>query len=290
MDRFHVVVFNYERICSFTSNFEKIANFNPELDKIFVVDCSNNYEAELMQIGRFADQKGWKLGDHINVTRRRNWGIDQGGRIDYFNKLHELTTTPKYILQFQEHYLDLASPWSRFPANTFNVDGRNFSHMIKGDCIPDGLTVDLNSLELIYEKHPEISTIYADRLNIGLFPFRNAEFFYIDGANFSTRGQYAIRTFSKTVLLACEAIFDGTYDWALFMEFFFGHQLTVNGGGFYDLANGCYFTGSNSLRKLERQKEICLHQTPEGAYYELYSKYYAKFERALSNRSIRVCL
>lgn len=46
MSRFHVVVFNCERISLFLDNFDTIKNFDPEQNKLYIFDCSFNREQE----------------------------------------------------------------------------------------------------------------------------------------------------------------------------------------------------------------------------------------------------
>jgi hypothetical protein len=277
MDRFHVVVFNYERICSFIDNFDKIVNFNPMLDRIFIIDCSKNHESQKKEIDDFAKRNNLTIGEQIHFIRRRNWGIDQGGRIDYFISLHQSANKPKYIWQFQEHYLDLVSPWSIYQEDIYNVDGKSFGGRVKGDVIPDKLTIDLDDCERIYEMHPEVSVIYADRLNIGIFPYLEREFFYLDGGNFSIRTTAALRSFDRKFLMNCKLIHDFTYKWALFMEFKWGFQMTFNHEGFYDLISHYNFGDMQTLEKIESEHNLCLHQVAEKHYNELYAKYESNY-------------
>src|SRR5919106_4523914 len=115
--RFHVVVFNFERIWSFLDNFDKIHNFRPDRDRLIVLDCSVDHASQMRIAADFARLRGWTLGKELEVVRRRNWGIDQGARIDYFAALQKTANLPKFIWQFQEHYLDLESPWSIWPSD-----------------------------------------------------------------------------------------------------------------------------------------------------------------------------
>src|ERR1041384_8378559 len=86
--RFHVVVFNFERIGSFLENFETIHNFKPDRDRLIVLDCSKNHAAQKQLVAEFARRRNWTMGQEVKVIRRRNWGIDQGARIDYIAGLH----------------------------------------------------------------------------------------------------------------------------------------------------------------------------------------------------------
>lgn len=281
MRRFHIVVFNYERISSFLDNFDKITNFDPGRDEIYVLDCSVNQAVQKQALVDFANEKGWQLGGQVHFVARKNWGIDEGARVDYFGLLHNKSIRrPKYIWQFQEHYLDLSSEWSWWPVPTINVDGRDLGGQLKGDTIPDGLSIDLDMCEEIYETHPEVSMIYADRLEIGVFPYTDIPWFYVDGANFSVRTSYALQVFDRNVLENCRSIYDGTYRWALFMEFNNGHQLTMGGAEWYDLVNHLHFNNLQSLRELEQERNLCLHQVAEEFYDSLYKKYERKYLRA----------
>ena len=90
MVRFHIVVFNFERLILFLENFHRIKNFDPEKDKIYILDCSNSYKKEQEQLIKFlARRRGWKLNEQAYFIRRINWGIDQGARIDYFRLLSQ---------------------------------------------------------------------------------------------------------------------------------------------------------------------------------------------------------
>ena len=140
--RFHVVVFNFERIGSFLDNFDKIRNFRPDRDRLIVLDCSLNHASQKQLVAEFAQKRNWTLGKELKVIQRKNWGIDQGARIDYFAALQKTKNAPKFIWQFQEHYLDLESPWSIWPADTPKIGGR-----LKEDTIPDGVELDLDLCE-----------------------------------------------------------------------------------------------------------------------------------------------
>jgi hypothetical protein len=277
VDRFHIVVFNYERICSFLDNFGKIRNFDPKQDKIFIIDCSVNYKLQHQKIVEFSERHGWVIGEQIHCIRRKNWGMNQGAIIDYFNFLQQSLERPQYIWQFQEHYLDLVSPWSWYDQGTYNIDGRDFGGQIKGDVIPNDLIIDLNTCQNIYEMHSEMSIVYADRLKIGIFPYTGTEFFYIDGANFSIRTAYALEIFNQTLLEDLKLTYDSTYKWALFMEFMMGYQLTQKGGVFFDLVSLYHFQSPQQLKTLETLNNICLHQKAEEQYHHLYKQYEQKY-------------
>jgi hypothetical protein len=169
MIRFHITVINFGRIHCFLENFAKIKNFDPAKDTIYVVDSSRDFASQQNAIRTFADQNGWRMDQQIHILRREDWGRDQGARIDYFALLHSLKLKPKYIWQFQDHYLDLASDASWWPIGTYNIDGQHVGGQVKSDTIPDGTIIDLNECERIYELYPQVCMLYADRYKRGIF-------------------------------------------------------------------------------------------------------------------------
>ena len=271
--RFHVVVFNFERISSFLDNFDKIHNFRPDRDRLILFDCSLNHDAQTRIAADFADKRGWALGKEVTVTHRRNWGIDQGARIDYFAELQKTTNLPKFIWQFQEHYLDLESPWSIWPSDMPRIGGK-----LKADTLPDGVAIDLDFCEQVYDSNPQASVIYADRDKLGIFTHQDGrEWFYADGANFSVRTADVIEAFPPEVLSTYKSIYDGSYDWTLFMELDICRRLTRPGRDWFDLVTHESFTDPAGLRTREIQKGVSLHQDAESFYSGLYRAYEERF-------------
>lgn len=276
--RFDIVVFNFEHVVSLIDHFDKIRNFRPDRDRLLVLDCSLNHAAEKQRVEEFARRRGWNFGKEVQVIERKNWGIDQGARVDYLSCLHEATSRPRYIWQFQEHYLDLVSPWSIWQEDSSMPAGE-----IKNDTIPDNLEIDLDECERIYESDPNLSVIYADRGKLGVFSHENgSEWFYAGGANFSARSADALQAFRPDILDSYRAIYDGTYQWALFMELDIGRQLTRAGREWHDLLTHHQFSDASALRKLEAEKQISLHQSAEPFYTGIYGKYETRFKSVLS--------
>ena len=268
--RFHVVVFNFERISSFLDNFDKIHNFRPDRDRLIVLDCSVNHDQQTRMIADFADKRGWTIGREVEVVRRRNWGIDQGARIDYFTDLRKGRDRPEFIWQFQEHYLDLVSPWSIWPSEMPRIGGQ-----LKADTLPDGVVIDLDVCEQIYDS--DVSVIYADRDKVGIFTHPDGrEWFYADGANFSVRTTDVLEAFPPDVLSTYRSIYDGSYDWTLFMELDICRRLTR--GDWYDLVTNQAFADPQGLRAREIEKGVSLHQDAEPFYSDLYRAYEERFE------------
>ena len=273
--RFHVVVFNFERISSFLDNFDKIQNFRPDRDRLIVLDCSVNHASQKRLVAEFAQKRNWTLGKELKVIQRKNWGIDQGARIDYFAALQKMKNPPKFIWQFQEHYLDLESPWSIWPEDTPKIGGR-----LKEDTIPDGVDLDLDLCERVYTDYQDVSVVYADRAKLGIFTHpEGREWFYADGANFSVRTSDALSAFQLDTLSTYKSIYDSSYEWTLFLEMDICRRLTTPGRKWYDLVTREQFEDPDSVRKREVEKQVSLHQDAESFYGPLYQKYERRFER-----------
>jgi len=281
--RFDIVVFNYEHIVSLTDYFDKIKNFRPDRDRLLVLDCSLNHTAEKQRVEEFARQRGWNFGREVQVIKRKNWGIDQGARVDYLSCLHETKQRPRYIWQFQEHYLDLRSPWSIWQEGSPMPAGE-----IKNDTIPDNLEIDLDECERIYENDAHVAVIYADRGKLGILSHQNGpESFYAGGANFSVRTADALSAFPPDILDSYRAIYDGTYEWALFMELDIGRRLTRADREWYDLVTHNKFSDAAALKRLEAEKHISLHQSAEAFYGPLYQRYEKRFNAVLAESAPR---
>ena len=277
--RFDVVVFNFERIASFLDNTGKIQNFRPERDRLIVLDCSNNHAAQKQAVEEFARKHGWRA----KVVQRKNWGIDQGARIDYFTALRKMQNPPQFIWQFQEHYLDLESPWSIWPTDMPQIGGE-----IKQDVLPDEFQIDLDACERIYEDNPDVSVLYADRAKLGVFTHDDGnEWFYADGANFSVRTADVLDVFPPDVLSTYKSIYDGSYNWTLFMEMDICRRLTRPGKHWYDLVTGEHFGDPRALRKIEAQKQTLLHQDAEPFYSGLYRTYQDRFAAFIDKSNLR---
>lgn len=280
--RFHIVVFNYERVGSFLHNFQKLKSFDPAQDCLIIFDCSHNHRAQVEEVVKFANERGWSLGREVKVVRRKNWGIDQGARIDYLAMLRRSSDQPLYIWQFQEHYLDLESPWSIWPDDKPQIGGQ-----VKEDVIPDGFEIDLDLCEQIYQD-PSVSVIYADRAKVGIFTHEDGrESLYTDGANFSVRTADFLRAFTPDMLESYKAIYDGSYQWTLFLELDIGRRLTVANREWHDLVSREQFAEAAGLHRLEAEKGISIHQNAEPFYPPLYRKYETQFDVALAENRFR---
>ncbi|HEU4711490.1 MAG TPA: methyltransferase, TIGR04325 family [Pyrinomonadaceae bacterium] len=276
--RFHVVVLNFERIASFLDNSDKLLNFSPDRDRLIVLDCSVNHDSQKQLVLDFARERGWKA----KVIRRKNWGIDQGARVDYFSALRKMQHPPRFIWQFQEHYLDLESPWSIWPK-----DHPQFAGQLKQDTIPDDLAIDLDRCEEIYDDN-SVSVLYADRAKLGIFTHVDGnEWFYADGANFSARTSDVLDVFQPEVLSTYASIYDGSYNWTLFMEMDICRRLTRPNRRWFDLVTGEHFADPQDVRRVESEKNVTLHQDAESFYSGLYRTYEDRFGGLIDKSNLR---
>ncbi|HKR21818.1 MAG TPA: hypothetical protein VJS17_04445, partial [Pyrinomonadaceae bacterium] len=276
--RFHVVVFNFERIASFLDNSDKLLNFRPDRDRLIVLDCSVNHDSQKQAVLDFARERGWKA----KVIQRKNWGIDQGARVDYFTALRKMQHPPRFIWQFQEHYFDLESPWSIWPK-----DHREFPGQLKQDVIPDDLAIDLDRCEEIYEES-SVSVLYADRAKLDIFTHDDGnEWFYADGANFSARTSDVLEVFQLPILSTYTSIYDGSYNWTLFMEMDICRRLTRPGRQWHDLVTGEHFANPHELRRVESEKNVSFHQDAESFYSGLYRTYEDRFAGLIDKSNLR---
>src|SRR5688572_25177911 len=154
MKRFNVVVLNYKRLNSFINNFHRLTNLSPTLDRITVLTASPSPD-ELLAIEQFTA----KTGLPVKYIKRNNFGIDQYARVEYFtgqlepfDDLYDF----EYIFQFQDHYLDIDSSFSRW--------GIEMDFRVKGDVIPEGIIFDFDELYSIFKEN-EIAGAFCDRHN-----------------------------------------------------------------------------------------------------------------------------
>jgi len=268
MDRFHIVVYNYEQIELFLSNFDKIKNFDRAQDRIIILDCSENFENERQKITEFAQARRLKVGEHIKIYRRENWGIDQAARLKYFELLLKQELQCRYTWQFQEHYLDTESGYARWPSGKKNIYGDDISGKLKTDTIPPGTTIDLDFCERIYTLNTHIDVIFAVNEGLGLYTSQAHNFFVIHGANFSFRSSKVPLSTNRKQLQIYKYMYNGYYDLALFMECEFWRMFTAR-GACYDLKNS----------KTDTSAQSNTGTSPDKKYYtanDLFENYYEK--------------
>jgi hypothetical protein len=271
-ERCHLVVYNCGRLALFLDNFERIRGFRANRDRIVVMDCSSDPDSERRRLEAFGAAYGWSIGREFRFVRRSNWGIDQGARLDYFEMLRQEPLPPAFVWQFQEHYLDLTSPQSRWPSGTTDIDGTDVSGLLKGDTIPDGMEIDLDRCEQALLASPDLGVFCADRLGIGLFDaLPGRSWLYVDGANFGVRTSTALIAFTPEDLEGCRRSFDGSYEWALFMELEWGRLLTNTACEWLDLESAARFN-LKSWHRAQVAWPKMRHQRAPAEYGPIYAE------------------
>ena len=272
--RFDILILNFQRIGLFFDNFHKLKNFDPARDRIVVLDCSQNIEREQGIVEAFARERGWVVGGpELVFVPRTNWGIDQGGRVDYLGALLQDPAPAPYIWQFQEHYLDNTSDYSRCPPSSGALAGT-----VKEDVIPDGAVLDLDLSERAFAD-PEVSVVFASRNGVGVFRHTDGRsWFYSDGANLGFRTSAARSAFSQSLLDDYRIVFDGSYRWALFIEFEFGNRLS--NGAWFDLMRERTFENAAAVREAELASGQSLSSSPDPRYIGVVDRYERRMQRA----------
>ena len=165
----------------------------------------------------------------------------------------------------QDHYLDLKNPCSKW--------GGDFNYSIKGDVCPDNVTFDLNEIENLFESNL-LSTLYADRGKPMKFAVGNRMFIAPDGGNFFLRTSLILPLRTKFRLLSKTC--DGSYDWALFMEYYWGELFFEEGSKSYDYECGVYlnnYKNKDNLFKYGKEDYFSLRNR------YLSSKFYPELKR-----------
>lgn len=149
MDRFHVIVQNYNKLQSLVDNFSRIERFDPSRDKVFIFDCSANerWQSELLIANRLVEH-GLQWNANLFFVRRRNWGVNHGAQLDYFRCLLDgRIPVPEYSAFVQEHYFDL-------------------QNYVKEDTIPENVHYDLDEIQRKFESDNEIGCVFFARKGI----------------------------------------------------------------------------------------------------------------------------
>ena len=124
--RIDIVVANKNRIDLFWNSLDTIKNFDPKIDRIIVMDCSDNSLEELSKSKKYLDFFELKMNYNFLFFKRRNWNMNHGAQLDYLRLiLDEKISKPNYTFFLQDHYLD---------KNT----------AVHGDTIPTNFVYDLN--------------------------------------------------------------------------------------------------------------------------------------------------
>ena len=291
MDRFHIVVFNYEHIDLFLDNFHKVLHFNKKKDKIYIFDCSQNFENQHKKIIEFCKLHRFALGIDLVHMRRKNWGIDQGARIDYLFRLKK--STCEYIWQFQEHYLDNTSAYSRWRVGKRNLSGNDIGELLKDDVLPLNSTIDLDTCERAFQNDSRIGCIYANIGGIGIFHnSKNSYWLYTDGANGCWRRHVLLKVISRKQIETYKTLFDDSYSWSLFVELDIYRSLFERGYVFYDLLSH-QSVSRGQLKRFSHHPAEIEYRPIYARYRSMYSTYVGKLWcfhaiQRFINRTIRL--
>jgi len=230
--RFDIVVLNYNRVQSFFNNFNKIINFNKDIDRITIITSSPSLNESAL-IKSFENSNGISIR---YLARKKNEGIDQLARIQYFlGEVGEYNENLKYqfIFQMQEHYLDTISPHSKW--------GKELNYKIKGDVVPDNILFDLDEIAAIFNSL-HIKTLFCDRNNPCFFTVKGQKYIAPNGGNFILLTSLLFNSKIRNKIEHLKKTFSNTYDWGVFAEFFWGETFFAEGQGTYDYKRRKYFS------------------------------------------------
>ena len=232
MKRFDIVVFNHDRLDSWLRNADRIRSFDPSLDRITIVSCSPS-ERESALIRDFEAQRAYRL----RYLTRENRGYEQLARIDYFTgrvgTLQENLAHYEFVFQMQDHYLDTDASFSHW--------GGELGNRVKGDVVPDGTVFDLSS---IYDKlnGENLSGAFCDRNNPCWFTIGSRRYVAPNGGNFIVRSSAISDSRVYSLCQSLRRVCDGSYAWAVYVEFMWGVAFFEEGHRFYDMKRDLVFS------------------------------------------------
>ena len=253
MNRFHIVVPNYQRLHSFVENFQKIIGVDPRMDAIFIFDCSpENVWVEQLAIANRLCAYDLEWNKNLFFIRRRNWGVNHGAQLDYFRAILDgLIQTPRLVAFMQEHFLDL----------------KNY---VKEDTIPENSMYDLSAIAKKFESDPRIGCAFHARYGVRVSTSnpvtdRAKEFFgdseiilqratrrgfLIDGGNFIVRPELYLKWFSAHPHYLTAG--DGSYGFSHVWEARLGQILYDQKIKWCDLVRNLEYTTIAELDGLEK--------------------------------------
>ncbi|MFY0651339.1 MAG: hypothetical protein JXQ96_04865 [Cyclobacteriaceae bacterium] len=254
MNRFHIVVANCNRAEIFAESFNLINGFDPSLDQVIVMDCSENPEAELMKLTSVSRSIS---EDAMHFFCRRNWNLNHGAQLDYIRLIVEnQIDEPEIVFFLQDHYL-------------------NTSTLVNDDTIPDEFVIDLDSIHRLFHDN-EVGCAYASRNGIRvscISSWNNSKniwgdnfdeirdilqprCFCVDGGNFFVKIQLYLNYFNNYKNRLFEG--DGSYEFCHVWEVRLGSILYDQNILWFDLYNNVCFKNISELRSLEAQKKRVL--------------------------------
>lgn len=127
MIRFDLAVANYNKAAIFWEGFANVQNFDPVLDRVVFLDCSNDPNAELATCLHYLQRYGLNEANFVFI-KRRNWLLNPGAMLDYVRLVGEgYLKAPLHTYFMQDHFI-------------------NKTMLVKGDTIPDETVLDLDRI------------------------------------------------------------------------------------------------------------------------------------------------
>ena len=255
MDRFHIIVQNYNKLQSLVDNFARIENFDPARDKVFIFDCSSDdrWTEELLIANRLLENN-LKWNESLFFIRRRNWGVNHGAQLDYFRCLLDgRIPVPQFSAFVQEHYFDL-------------------QNYVKEDTIPEDARYDLKEIERRFNSDKEIGCVFYARKGIRICvsnPVRknDGDFFgdasellanaiprcfCTDGGNFIVRPDLFLNWFCRNPKYLTKG--NGSYGFSHVWETRLGKILYDQNIKWFDMYRGACYRTIDELLSLERSR------------------------------------
>jgi len=141
--RFDIVVINRNKSNVFWEGFSNLNNFDPLLDRIIFIDCSDDPANELSICIDYMYRLKFTIKNFIMI-KRRNWCMNQGGIMDYTRLVAEgAIKKPVHTFFLQDHFL-------------------NKKKYVKGDTIPENITIDLDLISNVLLNDPD-KVVFAAR-------------------------------------------------------------------------------------------------------------------------------
>jgi hypothetical protein len=206
MNRFNVVVINYNKLFSFINNFHKLLNFS-ENDIITVISIEpKNEEEERKQLSKFNNYK--------YIVREKNHGMNQLPHLDFITDIANINDS-EYLFVMQDHYLDTESDCSRWD--------ERFNFRIKGDVIPDNITLDLNKIDKMFKDNSNLSGMYCDRRGPERLHFNEKYYIATNGNNQinicrdlkDEKVQKALKVIIKAHHETCDGLSNNKKNWCI---------------------------------------------------------------------------
>lgn len=275
MDRFHIVIANYQRLDQFVSNLAKLKNLNLKQDRIYILDCSPKSQErdQWKQANRLTNQ-GFHWNQNLFFIKRRNWNLNHGAHQEYlYALLSGVIPVPRYSFFLQDHYL-------------------NTEEDVKSDTIPHGIILDLDQIEKTFLKDSDVGCQFAARNGIRtvyanfnrwaqtylwgdeetiahLYPQKEVVkqgthrwhtqvsiqrpfSFYVDGGNFFTKPELYLNHFRSNPKQLISG--DGSYGMAHVWEVELGKILFDQEKVWVDLANHISFRNPEELARRENKE------------------------------------